>query len=223
MRFPLLAALLFLGRQVGAQETPAAPPDAKPVTPEPAMNAVSVTIVTSMGKMTAELDAAKAPVTVSNFLAYVDAKFYDGTIFHRVMPRFMIQGGGFTAEMMQKETRPPIRNEAGNGLKNKRGTLAMARTGVIDSATGQFFINLVDNVALDHAGNDVQTFGYAVFGHLTSGHDVLDAIARVPTGSFGPHQNVPRTPVVIASIRRTAAEGAAVPAAAPADAPAAKP
>ncbi len=167
--------------------------------PAPAQENTMITIETSLGDLTVELFDAKAPVTVENFLAYVDAGFFDGTIFHRVIPRFMIQGGGFTADMAQKRTRPPIRNEAANGLKNERGTLAMARTGEIHSATSQFFINLVDNAALDHG---VRDYGYAVFGRVTEGMDVVDRIAAVPTGTRGGHRDVPVEPVVIRAVRR---------------------
>ena len=159
-----------------------------------------VTIETSMGTITAELDDAKAPVTVANFVEYAKAGHYDGTIFHRVIDGFMIQGGGFTKDMNQKETRTPIKNEAANGLKNKRGTLAMARTMVVDSATSQFFINLVDNEFLDFRSPDPRMFGYAVFGKVTDGMDVVDRIAKVKTGFAGPHQNVPETPVVIRKV-----------------------
>lgn len=159
-----------------------------------------VTIETSMGTITAELDDAKAPVTVANFIEYAKSGHYDGTIFHRVIDGFMIQGGGFTKDMNQKETRTPIKNEAANGLKNKRGTLAMARTMVVDSATSQFFINLVDNDFLDYRGPDPRMFGYAVFGTVTDGMDVVDRIAKVKTGFAGPHQNVPEEPVVIRKI-----------------------
>ncbi|MDD5705658.1 MAG: peptidylprolyl isomerase [Kiritimatiellae bacterium] len=165
----------------------------------------TVVISTSLGDITVELDAAKAPLTVSNFLAYVDDKFYDGTIFHRVMPNFMIQGGGFTTGMSQKPTRTPVKNEAGNGLPNSRGTIAMARTMVVDSATAQFFINHADNAFLNHRDNSAQGFGYAVFGKVTSGMDVVDKIAQVPTGNSGGHQNVPSTPVTITKVTRQAA------------------
>ena len=158
-----------------------------------------VTIETSMGELVVELFDDRAPVTVENFLAYVDAGFFDGTIFHRVIPDFMIQGGGFTPEMTQKPTRAPIRNEADNGARNTRGTLAMARTGDIHSATSQFFINLADNAFLDHGRRD---FGYAVFGRVTEGMDVLDRIAAVATATRRGHQNVPVEPVVIRAIRR---------------------
>ena len=162
----------------------------------------SVTIETSLGTMKASLDEEKAPLTVANFLRYVDAGFYDGTIFHRVIPNFMIQGGGFTPDMRQKPTQTPVKNEAANGLRNDRGTLAMARTMVVDSATSQFFINHRDNDFLNFRASNPQGFGYAVFGKLTEGLDVLDRIAAVPTGNVGPHGDVPREPVVIVSIRR---------------------
>ena len=158
------------------------------------------TIETSMGTITVELDDAKAPVTVTNFIEYVKSGHYDGTIFHRVIDGFMIQGGGFTKDMNQKETRAPIKNEAANGLKNARGTLAMARTMVVDSATSQFFINLVDNEFLDYRGPDPRMFGYAVFGKVTDGMEVVDRIAKVKTGFAGPHQNVPEEPVVIRKV-----------------------
>ena len=154
------------------------------------------TIETSMGSITLELDEVKAPVTVKNFLDYAKAGHYDGTIFHRVIDGFMIQGGGFTKAMDQKPTKAPIKNEAANGLKNARGTIAMARTMIVDSATSQFFINLVDNSFLDYRGPDPRMFGYAVFGKVTDGMDVVDKIAKVKTGFAGPHQNVPEEPIV---------------------------
>ena len=153
-----------------------------------------------MGTITLELDEAKAPATVANFVQYAKDGHYDGTIFHRVIDGFMVQGGGFTRDMNQKKTREPVRNEAMNGLKNKRGTIAMARTMVVDSATSQFFINLVDNDFLDFQSPTPQGFGYAVFGKVVSGMEVVDAIAKVKTGSAGPHQNVPETPVVIRKV-----------------------
>ena len=153
-----------------------------------------------MGAISLELDEAKAPATVANFAQYAKDGHYDGTIFHRVIDGFMIQGGGFTRDMNQKKTREPVRNEAMNGLKNKRGTIAMARTMVVDSATSQFFINLVDNDFLDFQSPTPQGFGYAVFGKVSSGMEVVDAIAKVKTGSAGPHQNVPETPVVIRKV-----------------------
>ena len=161
-----------------------------------------VAIETSKGKIVVELNEEKAPLTVKNFLSYVDEKFYDETIFHRVIDGFMIQGGGFTQTMTQKRTKAPVRNEAQNGLSNKRGTLAMARTSIVDSATSQFFINLVDNPYLDFRAANDREFGYCVFGRVVEGMDVVDAIAKVRTGDYLPHQNVPVEPVVIRSIRR---------------------
>ena len=155
---------------------------------------------TSMGTITLELDDDKAPATVANFVDYVKNGHYDDTIFHRVIDGFMIQGGGFTEDMNQKPTDDPIRNEAMNGLKNRRGTLAMARTMVVDSATSQFFINLVDNDFLDFTAPTAQGFGYAVFGRVTDGMDVVDAIAKVKTGNCGPYQNVPCEAVVIRKV-----------------------
>ncbi len=158
-----------------------------------------VVFSTTHGSFMIEFYPQKAPITVKNFLAYVDAGHFDGTIFHRVIPRFMIQGGGFTEEMKQKQTNPPIKNEANNGLKNKRGTLSMARTRNVDSATSQFFVNLKHNSSLDHGGRD---FGYAVFAKVIAGMEVVDKIAAVPTGNKGHYQNVPKTPVIIKSARR---------------------
>ena len=157
-------------------------------------------IETSMGTITLELDEAKAPATVANFAQYAKDGFYDGTIFHRVIDGFMIQGGGFTKDMNQKDTRAAIRNEAMNGLKNARGTIAMARTSVVDSATSQFFINLVDNDFLDFQNPTPQGFGYAVFGKVTDGMEVVDAIAKVRTGNVGYFQNVPAETVTIRKI-----------------------
>jgi len=161
---------------------------------------MKATIETSMGTITLELDEGKAPATVANFAEYARSGHYDGTVFHRVIDGFMIQGGGFTRDMNQKPTRAPIRNEAMNGLKNARGTIAMARTMVVDSATSQFFINLVDNDFLDFTSPTPQGFGYAVFGRVTDGMEVVDAIAKVKTGFRGPHQNVPEEPVVIRKV-----------------------
>jgi peptidyl-prolyl cis-trans isomerase A (cyclophilin A) len=158
--------------------------------------AQKVRMDTSLGTIVIELDAAKAPKTVANFVDYVKAGHYDGTIFHRVIPDFMIQGGGMTAEMQEKPTRAPIPLESRNGLTNVRGSVAMARTSNPDSATAQFFINIKDNAFLD-AANSRDGTGYAVFGKVVSGMDVVDKIWAVPTGSKGPYQNVPVTPVVI--------------------------
>jgi cyclophilin family peptidyl-prolyl cis-trans isomerase len=161
---------------------------------------LTAVMTTSAGSLTLELDAARAPQTVSNFVAYVNAGHYTGTVFHRVIDGFMIQGGGFTAQMVQKPTRAPIRNEATNGLKNKRGTIAMARTMVVDSATSQFFINLTDNHFLDYRASNPRGYGYAVFGRVIGGMEVVDKIAKVKTGNNGFHQNVPVEPVVITAV-----------------------
>jgi cyclophilin family peptidyl-prolyl cis-trans isomerase len=160
-----------------------------------------VLMKTSMGDIKIELDKAKAPVTVQNFLVYVNDKFYDGTIFHRVIPAFMIQGGGFDKDMNQKKTKAPIKNEADNGLKNLDGTIAMARTSDPNSATAQFFINTKDNAFLDHRDDSPQGYGYAVFGKVVDGMDVVKKIEAVQTTTRMPHQNVPVTPVVIESVR----------------------
>lgn len=161
-----------------------------------------VIMKTTKGDITIELFHAKAPITVQNFLSYVDEEFYDGTIFHRVIKGFMIQGGGLTPELHKKSTKPPIKNEAGNGLSNKRGTIAMARTMDVDSATAQFFINHVDNLGLDHKDNTPEGFGYCVFGKVIEGMDVVDAIAEVKTMTRRGMQNVPRETVEIISVRR---------------------
>lgn len=161
---------------------------------------MKATIDTSMGTITLELNEEKAPETVRNFVKYAEDGHYDGTIFHRVIDGFMIQGGGFTKSMNQKPTREPIRNEAMNGLKNERGTIAMARTMIVDSATSQFFINLVDNAFLDFSSPTPQGFGYAVFGKVVDGMNVVDSIAKVKTGFSGPHQNVPEEAIVIRKI-----------------------
>jgi cyclophilin family peptidyl-prolyl cis-trans isomerase len=158
-----------------------------------------VVLDTTAGAITVQLDRTKAPVTVDNFLKYVDSGFFDGLIFHRVIPDFMIQGGGMDEQLQEKTAgaRPPIVNESGKGLSNRRGTIAMARTNDPNSATSQFFINLVDNASLDSYGG-----GYAVFGKVIAGMDVVDAIARVPTGRKGPHADVPQKTIVIKSARR---------------------
>jgi len=167
------------------------------------MPTAHVTIATTVGHMTLELDADNAPKTVENFLAYASSGFYDGTIFHRVINNFMIQGGGFTTDMEQKPTQAPVDNEANNGLKNERGTIAMARTQDPHSATAQFFINVQDNDFLNHTGENMQGWGYTVFGKITQGEDVLDKIRCVQTGSQGGHQDVPTEPIIIESISVT--------------------
>ena len=156
-------------------------------------------VKTSLGTISIELYQDKAPKSVENFLQYAKDGFYNDTVFHRVIPGFMIQGGGFTPDMKQKDARAPIQNEARNGLKNQTGTLAMARTGDPHSASAQFFINLKDNSFLDYPSRD--GWGYAVFGKVTQGFDIVQKIAMVPTGNAGPHQNVPNTPVVIESVK----------------------
>ena len=161
-----------------------------------------VALDTTKGKIVIELYLQKAPETVVNFLGYVDAKFYDGTIFHRVIPNFMIQGGGFTADMQRKPVKGPIKNEADRGLKNERGTIAMARTGDPHSATAQFFINLVNNDFLNHKNKTQQGWGYAAFGRVIEGMDVVDAISAVKTTSYQQYRDVPAEAVVITTARR---------------------
>jgi cyclophilin family peptidyl-prolyl cis-trans isomerase len=180
----------------------APPPRHTTPAPAPAKNPI-VVMDTSLGPVEMEIFVDKAPITAANFLQYVDAGFYNGTTFHRVIPTFMIQGGGFTPDMTEKPTRPPIKNEAGNGLSNDLGTLAMARTSVVDSATAQFFINVTDNPFLNHTDNSDQGYGYAVFGKVVSGMDVVNKIKIVPTG-VAPNGmgDVPLTPVIIKSIKR---------------------
>jgi len=182
----VLAALMLAGCGKKQETTMATNEVAKSTT---------VIMATSEGNVEIELFGDKAPISVSNFLAYVDGGFYDNTIFHRVISNFMIQGGGFEANMRQKPTQAPIKNEAANGLKNDRGTLAMARTSVVDSATSQFFINVANNDFLNHGGRD---FGYAVFGKVTAGMDVVDKIAAVQTAQG----DVPVKAVVIKSVKR---------------------
>ena len=161
-----------------------------------------VSMETNLGKIEIELYPDKAPVSVQNFLQYVGEKFYDGLIFHRVISNFMIQGGGFSADMKQKSTHPPIKNEANNGLKNDRGTLAMARTSDVNSATAQFFINVVDNPFLNFKDATPRGYGYAVFGKVTAGMDVVDKIKEVKTRTMGMNENMPVEPVKIVSVRQ---------------------
>jgi peptidyl-prolyl cis-trans isomerase A (cyclophilin A) len=183
--FLSVALTLVLGVGIAAD---AAPKGEHPV----------VLLETSMGNIEIELYPDKAPVTVKNFLAYVREGHYDGLIFHRVIRDFMIQGGGFTKEMKERRpAHPPIRNEAGNGLRNDRGTIAMARTNVVDSATAQFFINVVNNGSLNHTDESPRGFGYAVFGKVIQGMDVVDRIRAVPTGRYSMFEDVPRDPVTI--------------------------
>jgi len=161
-----------------------------------------VVMTTSLGEIVIELDPEKAPITVENFLQYVDDEHYDGTIFHRVIKQFMIQGGGFDAEMVQKPTRDPIKNEADNGLKNDTGTIAMARTNIVDSATSQFFINTKDNIPLNFRSADARGFGYCVFGKVVEGMDVVMKIEATATGNSGRFQDVPVETIMIKSVRR---------------------
>jgi len=168
----------------------------------PTLAAEHALIQTNLGDIKVELNRAKAPLSVANFLAYADQGFYRETIFHRVIKDFMIQGGGFTADMKRKETLAPIKNEAGNGLKNVRGSVAMARTNVIDSASSQFFINLKDNEFLDHAGVSPSTYGYAVFGQVVEGMDVVDAIgAKKTRGADGLFKDMPVEAIVIKEVK----------------------
>jgi len=160
-------------------------------------NPVKVKLTTSMGPIVIQLDKEKAPISAENFVKYVESGHYNGTIFHRVIDNFMIQGGGFSKDMSQKPTQAPIKNESTNGLKNDNYTVAMARTGVRDSATSQFFINVKDNDFLNYSGETPQGFGYAVFGKVVEGKEVVDKMKKVPTGNAAGHQNVPTTPIVI--------------------------
>jgi len=176
---PLLVSALLLGGGAGATEGP------------------RVRLETTKGNITLALEAEKAPKSAENFLGYVRSGFYDGTVFHRVIDGFMIQGGGFTEDFDRKRTEAPIPNEANNGLKNLRGTVSMARTSDPHSASSQFFINVADNQALDHKGTTNRGWGYAVFGRVVEGMDVVDQIRKVPTGVNGRYRDVPVTPVVI--------------------------
>ncbi len=210
-----LISIFFLTVAVGCgardSSTPTAAIGARyPITPEgaqfekPKFNAhPELEVRTSAGNFTLKLDAEAAPLTVDNFLAYVDDGHYNGTIFHQVYPGYIVLGGGYDAQMHLKPTQFPVRNEAHNGLKNARGTIAMARqSDVIDSATSQFFINIADNPSLNHTGSDASTYGYCVFGEVASGLDVVDAIAKGEVKTQPPFENLPVKPVVIESIRR---------------------
>ena len=194
----VVSLAFLLASQVAAQP---------PSPPQPAPGNPVVVVSTSLGDITLELFKDRAPVSVENLLQYVSDGFYTGTIFHRVIPSFMIQGGGFEPGMIEKPTRPPILNEATNGLRNVRGTVGMARTRALRSATSQFYINVVDNGAkLDHRGYGPDEFGYAVFGRVLTGMDVVDRIAAVQTRTVGPHADVPVEDVVIKGVKlRTAA------------------
>ena len=205
--FCVAVALMGCASQPDADKPTASKPIENKPTPKqgtPIMSDTNTLVIieTDKGDITVELNGDKAPKTVANILAYVDAKYYDGLIFHRVIPGFMVQGGGMDANMQQKATNAAVENEADNGLLNDRGTLAMARTGDPNSPTGQFFINHADNAFLNHSGKNPQGWGYCVFGKVTDGMDVVDAIAAVPTGNAGPHQDVPTEKVEIKTIRR---------------------
>ncbi|HXH76078.1 MAG TPA: peptidylprolyl isomerase [Bacteriovoracaceae bacterium] len=167
-----------------------------------AMSEVTVIMETSKGTIEVELNEDKAPITVKNFLSYVDFHFFDGTLFHRAVKNFVIQGGGVLPDMTEKPTNAPIKNEATNGLNNLRGTIGMARDNEIDTATAQFFINTVDNTRLDHQPGNPLKFGYAVFGFVTSGMDVVDAIQNVAVHAVGDYENAPVKQILIYSIRR---------------------
>jgi cyclophilin family peptidyl-prolyl cis-trans isomerase len=200
-RFSLISTTLFLGAlMLGISGCGASEPGKQTVSTAPAAGQPAnprVLIETSKGNITVELFPARAPQSVGNFLNYVKTGFYDGLIFHRVIPGFMIQTGGMTPNMVEKPKNAPIRNEADNGLKNLRGTLAMARTGEPHSASSQFFINVADNAFLNHRGKSFEGWGYAVFGQVIEGMDVVDAIVAVPRGDRGPHGDVPIEPVVM--------------------------
>jgi cyclophilin family peptidyl-prolyl cis-trans isomerase len=207
-----LAPILLVLAQATA---PAASPEPTP-TPRPLPNGPVVVLETSMGRIKIGLHKDKAPITVDNFIKYVRSGHYDGTIFHRVIPKFMAQGGGFEPDMSERPTRPPIRNEAKNGLRNLRGTVAMARTEAADSATAQFFINVKDNPFLDFG---IRGAGYAVFGEVLEGMDVVDKMVLVPTTTKGVNQNVPVTPIVIQKVREVAGAPAKPAQASPSPAP----
>lgn len=193
---PLFIGALMLGisgcgaSEPGTQAVPITPAAGQPANPR-------VLIETGQGNITVELFPGQAPQSAQNFLNYVKSGFYDGLVFHRVIPGFMVQGGGMTPDMVEKPKNAPIQNEADNGLKNLRGTLAMARTGDPHSASSQFFINVADNAFLNHRGKSVDGWGYAVFGQVVDGMDVVDAIVAVPRGNRGPHGDVPTEPVVM--------------------------
>lgn len=194
----LAGSLVLFSSLYAEEEKTAAKDPVEPKKVEKIMNP-SVKLETSLGEITIELNAEKAPVTVKNFLSYVEDEFYDGTVFHRVIKNFMIQGGGMTPDLSEKNTKAPITNESSNGLKNDRGTIAMARTNDLNSATSQFFINVVDNAGLNHGG---PYGGYAVFGKVTEGMNVVDAIREVSTGNKGGHGDVPKQDIVIKSIKK---------------------
>jgi cyclophilin family peptidyl-prolyl cis-trans isomerase len=200
---PLAIATLGLvcACHLSAQDTTKPATETKPEPKAEAPKPVKITIETTKGTIELELDPVKAPISVANFVNYVKKGHYEGTIFHRVIPGFMIQGGGFTADMSQKPVDAPIKNEAQNGLKNDRGAICMARTSVVDSATSQFFINVKDNDFLNFRSPDARGFGYAVFGKVTKGMDVIDAIVSAPTTTKGQYENVPTEAISIKSAK----------------------
>jgi cyclophilin family peptidyl-prolyl cis-trans isomerase len=200
-----VAILCFVGVQAATGQESKDPSGKQPAAAEEKAKSGKsdrprVAIKTSMGEIVLELDRKKAPLTVENFLQYAKDGFYSGTLFHRVIPGFMVQGGGMEPGMKKKPTRSPIKNEATNGLKNKTGTIAMARTSVVDSATAQFFINCADNSFLDHRDTSTRGYGYAVFGKVVEGMDVVRKIEKTPTGTKGPHRDVPVEDVLILSV-----------------------
>ncbi len=202
-RFSAILFSLTLGALLATTGCNAREPGKQTVSTQPAAGQPAnplVLIETSKGNITVELFPGNAPVSTENFLKHVKSGFYDGTIFHRVIPGFMVQGGGMLPDMSEKPRGTPIQNEADNGLKNLRGTLAMARTGEPHSATSQFFINVNDNYFLNHRGKSVEGWGYAVFGQVVDGMEVVDAIVAVPRGSRGPHGDVPLEPVVMKKV-----------------------
>ncbi len=221
---PSRIALFLLTLMLGMAGCGASEPGKQTVSTEPAAGQPAnprVLIETSKGNITVEVFPGNAPHSAANFLSYVNSGFYDGLVFHRVIPGFMIQGGGMTADMGEKPKGAPIRNEADNGLKNLRGTLAMARTGEPHSASSQFFINVADNAFLNHRGQSMEGWGYAVFGQVVDGMAVVDAIVAVPRGNRGPHGDVPVEPVFMQRV--TLLPAAAAPTSAAEPAPAATP
>jgi cyclophilin family peptidyl-prolyl cis-trans isomerase len=200
MMVMVLVVLLLLMQGANPKPPASAPQAPAAVAPAPAPGNPVVVVATSLGDITIELFKDRAPVSVENFLSYANEGFYAGTVFHRVKPGFMIQGGGFTEKLQEKPTRPPIQNEATNGLRNTRGTVAMARTRALRSATSQFYINVVDNRMLDHTGFSPDEFGYAVFGRVLTGMDVVDRIVAVATATVGGMEDVPVQPVVIKQV-----------------------
>ncbi|MEW6132180.1 MAG: peptidylprolyl isomerase [Pseudomonadota bacterium] len=202
-RFSAFIFALTIGASLATTGCNAKEPGKQTVSTQPAAGQPAnpkVLIETSKGNITVELFPGNAPISTENFLKHVNAGFYDGTIFHRVIPGFMIQGGGMLPDMTEKQRGTPIQNEADNGLKNLRGTLAMARTGEPHSATSQFFINVADNYFLNHRGKSIEGWGYAVFGQVVEGMEVADAIVAVQRGNRGPHGDVPLEPVVMKKV-----------------------